>query len=358
MRPRRVAALRQSLADAHLSGLLLTSLANIRYITGFSGSSALVVVTARHVVLVTDFRYQTQVVAEVGDFARVVIEPQSLWTALWRALEGLDAEILGFESSHLLHRDFQRLLDGPSQWQWRPATDLVERLRERKDADELAHIRQAVATAEHALGETVPRIAAGMTELAVAGMLENALRNAGSEAFPFPTIVAAGGRSALPHARSSTRLIGKNEWLLIDFGAVVNGYCSDITRTFFVGHADDRHREVYEIVLEANALSSAAVVPGMSGRDADAVARRYIEDRGHGAAFGHSLGHGIGLEVHEAPRLAATAEGLLPAGAVVTIEPGIYLPDWGGVRIEDDVYLDGSGSRILTTFTRELLELA
>jgi Xaa-Pro aminopeptidase len=215
-----------------------------------------------------------------------------------------------------------------------------------------------VATAEHALGETLPRIAAGMTELAVAGMLENALRDAGSEAFPFPTIVAAGGRSALPHARSSTRLIGKNEWLLIDFGAVVNGYCSDITRTFFVGQADDRHREVYGIVREANALASAAVVPGMNCRDADAVARRYIEDRGHGAAFGHSLGHGIGLEVHEAPRLASTAEGLLPAGAVVTIEPGIYLPDWGGVRIEDDVYLDGSGSRILTTFTRELLELA
>jgi Xaa-Pro aminopeptidase len=357
-RPRRLAALRESIAASHLDGLLLTSLPNIRYLTGFSGSSALVMATARRVLLVTDFRYQTQVAAEVGDFAQVLIESQSLWAALWRTLPSLGGDTYGFESAHLLHRDFQRLLDGGAQWQWRPAAELVERLREQKDEGEVALIRQAIAAAEQALGETVPRIAAGMTELAVAGMLESALRGAGSEGFPFPTIVAAGARAALPHARSSTRVLERNDWLLIDFGAVVDGYCSDITRTFVLGRADDRQREIHGIVREANARAAAAIAPGMLGKDADAVARRYIEDCGHGAAFGHSLGHGIGLEVHEAPRLASTSEGLLPAGTVVTIEPGIYLPDWGGVRIEDDVYLDGSGSRILTTFTRELLELA
>jgi len=357
-RPRRLAALRESIAASHLDGLLLTSLPNIRYLTGFSGTNALVMVTARHVGLVTDFRYQTQVAAEVGDFAQVAIESQSVWAALWRILPSLGGATFGFESAHLLHRDFQRLLDGGANWQWRPALELVERLREQKDGDELALIRQAIATAEEALGDTLPRIAAGMSELAVAGMLESALRSAGSEGFPFPTIVAAGARAALPHARSSTRIIERNDWLLIDFGAIVDGYCSDITRTMVVGRADDRQREIYRIVHEANARAAAAVAPGMMGKDADAVARRYIEDCGHGAAFGHSLGHGIGLEVHEAPRLASTAEGLLPAGTVVTIEPGIYLPEWGGVRIEDDVYLDGSGSRILTTFTRELLELA
>ena len=357
-RPRRLAALRGALSAAHLDGVLLVSLPNIRYLTGFSGSNAMVVVTPRDIVLLTDFRYQTQVAAEVGDFARTVIESQSLWAALWRTLPSVSGDTFGFESAHLLYRDFQRLMDGGAQWQWRPVMDLVETLRERKDAEELEAIRQAIATAQHALGETLPRIRAGMTELAVAGMLESALREAGSEGFPFATIVAAGARSALPHARSSTRLIERNDWLLIDFGAVVQGYCSDITRTFVVGSADARQREIYEIVQSANALAAAAVAPGMKGQDADAVARRYIEDRGHGAAFGHSLGHGIGLEVHEAPRLSSSAEGLLPAGAVVTIEPGIYLPDWGGVRIEDDVYLDGSGSRILTTFTRELIELA
>ena len=357
-RPRRLAALRESIGAAHLDGLLLTSLPNIRYLTGFSGSSALVIVTGMRVVLLTDFRYQTQVAAEVGDFAQVVIESQSLWAALWRTLPSLAGDTFGFESAQLVHRDYQRLLDGGAQWQWRPVLDTVERLRERKDDGELALIRQAIATAEQALGETIPRIAVGMTELAVAGMLESALRSAGSEGFAFPTIVAAGSRAALPHARSSAREIRRNDLLLIDFGAIVDGYCSDITRTLVVGRADERQREIHGIVREANARAAAAVAPGMSGRDADAVARRYIEDCGHGTAFGHSLGHGIGLEVHEAPRLASTAEGLLHAGTVVTIEPGIYLPDWGGVRIEDDVYLDGAGSRILTTFTRELLELA
>jgi Xaa-Pro aminopeptidase len=341
-----------------IDALLLTSLPNIRYLSGFSGSNALVVVTARDIVLLTDFRYQTQVAAEVGDFARTVIESQSLWGALWRTLPGLAVETVGFESAHVLHRDFQRLLDGGAQWQWRPVVDLVESLRERKDEDELAAICRAIAAAEHALGETVPQLRTGMTELAVAGALERALREAGSEGFPFPTIVASGARAALPHARSSARVIAPNDWLLIDFGAVVDGYCSDITRTFVVGKADARQREVYAVVREANARAAAAVSPGMRGRDADAVARRYIEELGFGEAFGHSLGHGIGLEVHEAPRLATTAEGLLPAAAVVTIEPGIYIPDWGGVRIEDDVYLDGPGSRILTSFTRELLELA
>lgn len=357
-RPRRLAALREVVAATGLDGLLLTSLPNVRYLTGFSGSNALVVVTHRHVVVLTDFRYQTQVVAEVGDFAQTIVETQSLWAALWRTLPSLGGRTFGFESAHLLHRDFQRLLEGGAQWQWRPTLDMVERLREQKDEDELALIRRAIETAEHALGAILPQVAPGMTETAVAGMLERALREAGSEGFPFPTIVAAGARAALPHARASDASIGRNDWLLIDFGAIVGGYCSDITRTFVVGRANERQREIYEIVREANARAAAAVAPGMLGKDADAVARRYIEENGHGAAFGHSLGHGIGLEVHEGPRLASTAEGLLPAGAVVTIEPGIYIPDWGGIRIEDDVYLDGSGSRILTSFTRELLELA
>lgn len=357
-RERRLTALRAAIAGAHLDGLLLTSLPNIRYLTGFSGSSALVVVTARRCVLVTDFRYQTQVADEVGDFAHVVIEQQSLWAGLWRTLPALGGDVFGFESAHLLHRDYLRLLDAGAQWQWRPAADLVEALRERKDAGELERIQAAIAVAEEALGATLPRIRWGMTEVAVAGLLEGALREAGSEGFAFPTIVAAGERSALPHARSSTRPIGRGELLLIDFGAVVRGYCSDLTRTVVVGRASERQREIYGIVHEANARAAAAVAPGMRGADADAVARRYIADCGHGPAFGHSLGHGIGLEVHEAPRLAASAEGFLPAGAVVTIEPGIYLPGWGGVRIEDDVFLNGAGSRILTTFTRELVELA
>jgi Xaa-Pro aminopeptidase len=357
-RPRRLAALVDGLTAAHVDGLLVTSLPNIRYLTGFSGTSGLLFVTSRDTLLVTDFRYQTQVAEEVGPLARLTIESQSLWTGLWHQLGQMPhVQVAGFESAHLLHRDFQRLLEAGSRWQWRPTVDLVETLRERKDAEEVALIERAAAVATHALERTLACVAVGMTEFEVAGTLEKALRDAGSEGFPFPSIVASGPRSALPHARSSKRRVNSGDFLLLDFGAEVGGYCADVTRTVVVGSASDEQRAVYDVVRVANERAVAAVRPGMSGREADAVARGYIERCGYGDLFGHSLGHGLGLEVHEAPRLARTAEGALPEGAVVTIEPGVYRPGWGGVRIEDDVHLAADGAHVLTRFTRELLEL-
>jgi Xaa-Pro aminopeptidase len=357
-RPRRIAALVEALSSTSLDGLLLTGLPNIRYLTGFSGSSALLVVTERDVVLITDFRYQTQVRDEVGDLARVVIEPTSLWAGLWHELTQMaPLKVMGFESANIQHREFQRLVEAGARWQWRPTTDLVETLRERKDDDEIALIRAAAGVATRALERTLPQLSVGMTELQVAGVLEKALRDEGSEGFPFPSIVAGGPRSALPHAHSSSRALEWGDFLLMDFGAEVGGYCSDITRTVVMGKADDEHREVYDVVRDANERASRGVRAGMAGRDADAIARHYIDRAGFGELFGHSLGHGIGLEVHEAPRLARTAEASLPEGAVVTIEPGVYRPGWGGVRIEDDVVLLADGPHILTEFPRELLEL-
>jgi Xaa-Pro aminopeptidase len=353
-----VAALVEGLTTAHLDGLLLASLPNIRYLTGFSGSSALLVVTPRDVVLITDFRYQTQVAEEVGDLARIVIEPSSLWTGLWQQLAQLSAlQVVGFETAHILHRDFQRLNEAGSRWQWRPTSDLVETLRERKDETEIARITRAADVATAALERTLPQVHAGLSELAVAGILERELRNAGSEGFAFPSIVASGPRSALPHAHSSARELEAGDFLLMDFGAIVDGYCSDLTRTVVIGPASEEHRGVYDVVRVANQRGAAGVRAGMSGRDADALAREYIESAGFGPLFGHSLGHGIGLEGHEAPRLARTAEGVLAEGAVVTIEPGVYRPGWGGVRSEDDVVLDANGPRVLTNFPRELIEL-
>lgn len=358
-RPARIAALVDAVADAHLDGLLVTGLANIRYLTGFSGSSAIVFATPRDLFLITDFRYQTQVVDEVGDLARVSIEASSLWTRLWALLGPLPSlDVVGFESAHLMHRDFQRLLESGSRWQWRPTADLVETLRERKDAGEVGLIQQAADVAVAALGSVLPGIRAGMTENAVAGSLEKALRDAGSEGYPFPTIAASGPRSALPHARSSSRAIEPGDFLLLDFGAEVGGYCADITRTVVVGKATEQQRAVYDVVREANRLASAGVRAGMLGRDADAIARSYIERHGFAEEFGHGLGHGIGLEVHEAPRLARTADAPLALDSVVTIEPGIYRPGWGGVRIEDDVHLAAGGPRVLTRFPRDLAELA
>jgi len=358
-RPRRLAALAAGLTAAHVDGLLVTSLPSIQYLTGFSGSSALLFVSQRDVVLVSDFRYQTQIRDEVGDLARVAIEPQSLWTGLWQLLAQLaPLEVLGFESAHLLHRDFQRLLEAGARWQWRPTVDLVETLRERKDEGEVARIKTAADMATRALERTLPQVRAGMSEIEIAGVLERALRDEGSEGFPFPSIVASGPQSALPHARASARRVERGDFLLFDFGAIHAGYCSDVTRTVVVGAATDEQREFYDVVRDANERAAQRIRAGVSGRDADAIARDYIDQRGHGALFGHSLGHGIGLEVHEAPRLARTAEGALADGAVVTIEPGIYRPGWGGVRIEDDVHLDARGATILTQFTRELIELA
>ena len=358
-RPQRLAALRDALTAAHVDGLVLTSIHNVRYLTGFSGSSALVLVTQRDLHFITDFRYDTQVREEVGSVATVRIEPASLWNGLWEAAGSISGlEVVGFESAHLLHRDFQRLLSEGSRWQWRPQLNMVETLRQSKDAGEVALIRQAGEIAIRALKTTLDEVKPGLTELNVAGILEKALRDEGSEDFPFSVIVASGPRAALPHARPSERVIKKGDLLLLDFGAQYRGYCSDITRTVVIGRASDEQRAIYDIVRHANAVASSSVRAGMRGQDADGLARRYIEDRGYGDAFGHSLGHGLGLEVHEAPRLAKTVETPLGAGAVVTIEPGIYRPGWGGIRIEDDVHLAADGPEILTDFTRDLLEVA
>jgi Xaa-Pro aminopeptidase len=355
----RLAALGKKLVAEHVDALVLSSLPNIRYLTGFSGSSALAVATQSELMLITDFRYETQVAEEVGDIAKIRVEPVSLWTGLWDILHHMPSiEVIGFESAHLYHRDFQRLLTDGSRWQWRPQLNMVESLRESKDADEVALIAKAASIATDALTRVIPQLAAGQTELEVAGILEKALRDEGSEETPFPPIVASGPRSALPHARASARAIGIGDFLLLDFGAQYQGYCSDITRTFIVGVPSPEQRDIYAVVRDANHIAAHSVRAGMTGMAADALARRYIDAQGHGDAFGHSLGHGLGLEVHESPRLAKTAEAELVAGAVVTIEPGIYRPGWGGVRIEDDVHLSENGPQILTNFSRELIEVA
>ncbi|MGH7645116.1 MAG: M24 family metallopeptidase, partial [Gemmatimonadales bacterium] len=227
-----------------------------------------------------------------------------------------------------------------------------------KDAGEVAAIAAAAALAGDALRDTLPRVRPGLSELEIAGLLEGALRRRGSEGHPFPTIVASGPRSALPHAHTSGRAVAAGDWLLLDFGATVDGYCADITRTVMVGaRATEAQRAVYETVRQAQRRAREGVRAGMPGRDADALARDLIEAQGLGDAFGHSTGHGLGLEVHEAPRLARTAADPLPVNAVVTIEPGVYLAGSGGVRIEDDVHLAADGPVLLSDGATELVEL-
>ena len=287
----------------------------------------------------------------------VQIDPSSIWDRLGRVLLQWNVERLGVESHVLTTRDADRL-SRLTRSRLVQTTDLVEHLRAAKDAGEVDAIRNAARLAQEALAEVLPGVRAGDRELDVAARLESALRRRGSEWHPFQTIVASGPRAALPHARSSTREVGAGELLLIDFGAQVDGYCADLTRTVVVGRAaDGRQREVYEVVQRAQRTARESIRPGMLGKEADALARGPIAAAGFGEAFGHSLGHGLGLEVHEAPRLSQTNETPLPQNAVVTIEPGIYLPGWGGVRLEDDAFLGPNGAELLSDGRTELLEL-
>jgi Xaa-Pro aminopeptidase len=356
-RAERQAALRELLAREDLDALLVTHLPNVRYLTGFSGTAALLLVTRDTAVLVSDFRYEAQAAAEVDGAAEIEIDPRNVWDRLGRVLETRRVGTLGIEAQSLTVRDAERLA-GMKRTGVVPTADLVERLRVAKAPEEVAAIRAAAALAREALAEILPAVAPGRTERDIAADLEAALRRRGSEWHPFQTTVASGPRSALPHGRSSDRAVQAGELLLLDFGAIVDGYCSDLTRTFVVGaRADGRQRVVYETVREAQRRAIDNLRAGMAGRDADALARDLIAARGFGEAFGHGLGHGLGLEVHEAPRLSPVADAPLSAHAVVTVEPGIYLPGWGGVRLEDDIYLGPDGPEYLSDGHTELVEL-
>ena len=353
----RLGALRDRIAAAGLDALLVTHLPNIRYLTGFSGTAGLLLVSARRAVFITDFRYDSQASQEVHRDIAVEIERTNIWGRLKQVLQRAGAWTLGYEQDHLVVREATRLSEA-SAGRVEPRSDLVEGLRLIKSPDEVDWIRRAAELAQAALAETLPGIHPGQTEREIAADLEAALRHGGSEWHPFPTIVASGPRSALPHARTSDREVQAGDLLLIDFGAELGGYCADLSRTFVVGaRATQRQRDIYELVRAAQLRARTAIRAGQTGREADALARDLIAQGGHGAEFGHSLGHGLGLEVHEAPRLSPTSDLPIPGGVVVTIEPGIYLPGWGGVRLEDDVHLAPEGPVLLSDGRTALVEL-
>ncbi|MDH3458779.1 MAG: aminopeptidase P family protein [Gemmatimonadota bacterium] len=358
-RDARRAALLASMEECAIDGLIITHLPNIRYLTGFSGTSGVMALLRQESVLCSDFRYRTQAHEEVGDVARIEIAPNDLWERLFTVLgEYAGIGAMGFESHVLTNEQRLRMERQAPQIRLAPVVGLVERHREQKDPDEIAAVRAAAVLAGDALEAVLPTVSVGQRESDVAARLELELRARGSEWHPFPTIVASGPRTALPHARTSQRPISKGEWLLLDFGAQVGGYCADVTRTVVVGAtADEQQRTIYDLVREAQLGAREHIRSGMTGREADALAREIIHARGFGDAFGHSLGHGLGLEVHEGPRLSRVNDKPLPLNAVVTIEPGIYLEGWGGVRIEDDVHLSTDGAVVLSDGRAELKEL-
>jgi Xaa-Pro aminopeptidase len=359
-RPERLEALRHRLNSLELDAMVVASLPNIRYLTGFSGSAAILLVTAGGLHLFSDFRYREQLRQEVGSLAKLSTETGGAWERLFKALAAEPAvRRVGFESHVLTVQAAARFAAEAAQaWRFAPVENLVEELRTVKSPEEIEAIREAGKVATRSLAAATTTVRAGQTEAEIAAALEAALRREGSEWYPFATIVASGPRSALPHARTSARTVAPGDLLLLDFGAIVDGYCSDVTRTFVVGASPtERQSEVHTAVRNAQAAAIAGLRAGLSGRSADSLAREVIRDAGFAEAFGHSLGHGVGLEVHEGPRLGQTSDDELPAGAVVTVEPGVYLEGWGGVRIEDDVVLRPGGAELLTEFSRDLLRL-
>ncbi len=357
-RAERLDALLARLRRESLDALVVSSAPNLRYLTGFSGTSGLLLVAGRGALFLTDFRYETQAAEEIGDLARIVINGTGAWERLLKLIPEYGARAIGYEAHVLTVREAERLAADERPFRFAATSDLVEAQRAVKSPEEVEAVRAAGAVACRALGEATRQVRAGQTEREVAGFLEGALRRDGSEGYPFPTIVASGPRSALPHASTSSRVIAPGDLLLLDFGAIVDGYASDVTRTFVVGaRPDARQCEAHALVASAQRAALSGLKAGLSGRQGDALARDVIEGAGQGSAFGHSLGHGLGLEVHEAPRLARTADQVLPAGAVVTVEPGLYYSGWGGIRLEDDVVLTDTGATLLTQFPRDLLVL-
>ena len=341
------------LDERELDCLLVTNLVNVRYLTGFTGTNGACVVSGDERLFLTDFRYVEQANSQVRGYERA---------EAGRDLVGDVAERLrgrtGFDDAHVtvaVHRKLgERIAEGVELV---PAAGLVEGLREVKDELELDAIRAATAVADEAYEELRDRGLAGRTEREVAVSLMRSLEDRGAEGPSFPAIVAAGTHGALPHAVPRDVEIPRGTLVVIDMGAQVDGYCSDCTRTLATGPLDEAHAEIYELVRRAQGEALGAVRAGASCQGVDAVAREIIEAAGHAEHFGHGLGHGVGLEVHEAPRLGKAAKGELRAGNVVSVEPGVYLPGEIGVRIEDLVVVREGEPEVLTTFPKELVTI-
>ena len=345
----------EELRDRELDALVVTELANVRYLTGFTGTNGAAVVGDGRRVFLTDFRYLSQSAEQVPDWDREIAS-NDLLAGVARVLGDGGAVRVGYDDATMSVRSHERLRELLGEdVELVGAGGLVEELRAIKDPKEIERIRAAARLADAALREVLERGLRGRTEREVALDLEFTQRRLGAEAVSFPPIVAAGQHGALPHAAPRDDQIPAGTLVVVDWGCVLDGYASDCTRTFATGELDTRDREIYELVAHAQEEALAAVRPGPTGRDVDAVARDIISAAGHAEHFGHGLGHGVGLEVHEGPRLATSSTATLEAGNVVTVEPGVYVPGAVGVRIEDLVAVTPDGHDVLSGYTKELV---
>jgi Xaa-Pro aminopeptidase len=350
----RLERMRQQMLEEKIDAYVLIRPENIRYLSGFSGGEATLYITFEKAILLTDFRYIEQAIAQAPEF-EIMNTGHDHYAFL--AEIGQKAQRVGFEGDFVTYVGFGKLKDAFPQADLLSLPNLVSYLRSVKDKSEIELIRQAVRIADDAFTEVLQTIEIGQTEAEIGLALEFSMRRAGASGGSFEFIVASGFRSAMPHGVASLKQIKFGELLTMDFGAIYKGYCSDITRTVFLGEPEDKHREVYEIVLAAQRAGIKAVAPGRTGKEVDAVARNLITEAGYGDYFGHGLGHSVGLAIHEGPNLNIREERLLEPGMVITVEPGIYIQDWGGVRIEDIVLVTENGCEVLTQAPKEFIIL-
>jgi Xaa-Pro aminopeptidase len=349
----RVDRLAAAVADKGLDALLITNMANLRWATGFTGTNGVAIVGPAVRLFMTDFRYVDQAAEQVPDYERVRAG-QNLLVDVAGRLSGR----VGFEDATMSVRSHGRLAEAAGEVELVGASGIVEALREVKDAHEIEIMRAAARIADQAYEELAERGIDGRTEKQIGADLEVRMRQLGADDRSFPAIVASGAHGALPHAVARDVAVERDTLMVVDMGCVVDGYASDCTRTFATGSLDDEAMAIYDLVARAQLAGLEAVRAGADCRAVDSAARDIIAEAGHADHFGHGLGHGVGLEVHEAPRLAQSADGSLAAGNTVTVEPGVYLPGKLGVRIEDLVAVTGDGCEIISGFTKSLVTLS
>jgi len=350
----RLDRLRRQFYNHHLEALLVAKPENRFYLSGFTGSAGWLLITMDKAWLVTDFRYAEQASSECVCY-NVVQARNKLSEKLAEIAVQAGIKNLGFERGFWSVESHQELVDNLGEIKLVPVSGLVEHLRMVKDSHEVGLISDAAALADEAFAHIINILRPGLKEIEIAAELEYFLRRNGATGRAFETIVASGTRSSLPHGVASEKVLAPGDLVVLDFGAVYKGYHSDITRTVVIGEVDNQKRQLYRLVLEAQTAALEAIQPGMVCSEVDKIARDIIDGGGYGDRFGHGLGHGVGLCIHELPRLAMSDSTPLQPGMVVTVEPGVYLPGWGGIRIEDLVVVTAQGVQVLTTATKELL---
>ncbi len=348
--------LRRTLGEDKVDAYLISDPTNVRYLSGFTGEDSVLLISEDRAVLVSDGRFTTQLAQECPDLDVMIREVgKTLIEGIVEAVKSLGPRALGFETPAVSVAEYASLRAQLETVELVGLLGKVEALRVIKDDEEVAAIREAIRFAEDAFAMTRKSLRTGDTEKDVADALESFLRRSGATAASFPPIVAVGARSALPHARpTQDARIGDADFVLIDWGATGRPYKSDLTRVLVTGKVTSKFEKVYRTVLDAQERGIAAIRPGVMARDVDAEARSVIEEAGFGPFFSHGLGHGLGMDIHEDPRLRKGSETILQPGMVVTVEPGVYLPDWGGVRIEDDVLITDHGVEVLTQVRKSL----